>query len=281
MIDKVEKSGESLIQYGKGNDRVYLMEVSANDCPAVINYAMKLAFAHNYSKIFAKASDSCLRFFAQKGFIVEARIPKLFNGKTTGYFLSKFMSADREQEQEEMTVKKVLSTAKSRFIKDVSALNLEEAYTWRVMEKENAQKMAELYKTVFATYPFPIDDPLYLSKTMDENVIYHGIWQDDNLIALSSAEIDYAGQNAEMTDFATLPDYRRHGFAAYLLERMEDDVRNRGLRTAYTIARAYSYGMNITFAKHGYTFAGTLTSNTQISGRLESMNVWYKPLSAE
>ena len=36
--------------------------------------------------------------------------------------------------------------------------------------------------------------------------------------------------------------------------------------------------MNITFAKHGYSFAGTLTNNTQISGQLESMNVWYKAL---
>ena len=36
--------------------------------------------------------------------------------------------------------------------------------------------------------------------------------------------------------------------------------------------------MNITFAKLGYDFGGTLTRNTQISGDLESMNVWYKPL---
>ncbi len=35
-------------------------------------------------------------------------------------------------------------------------------------------------------------------------------------------------------------------------------------------------GMNITFAKTGYTYAGTLINNTNISGRLESMNVWYK-----
>ena len=278
MIDKVEQSGASCIQHGKGNDRVYLMKVSADDCPSVINYAVKLAFAHDYSKIFAKAPDACLRFFAQKGFVVEARIPKLFNGETDGYFLSKFMSADRELEQEESTVKKVLSTAKSRFIEVVPALQLEEPYTWRVMQKQDVEKMAELYKMVFKTYPFPIDDPSYLAKTMDENVVYHGIWQGDNVIALSSAEIDFAGQNVEMTDFATHPDYRGHGFAAYLLDRMEDDVRNSGLQTAYTIARAYSYGMNITFAKHGYTFAGTLTNNTQISGRLESMNVWYKSL---
>jgi hypothetical protein len=36
--------------------------------------------------------------------------------------------------------------------------------------------------------------------------------------------------------------------------------------------------MNITFARAGYRYAGTLVNNTQICGQLESMNVWYKPL---
>jgi hypothetical protein len=36
--------------------------------------------------------------------------------------------------------------------------------------------------------------------------------------------------------------------------------------------------MNITFAKQRYALAGTLINNTDISGSLESMNVWYKPL---
>ena len=52
----------------------------------------------------------------------------------------------------------------------------------------------------------------------------------------------------------------------------------RGMRTAYTIARAVSPGMNITFARLGYQFSGTLINNTQISGAIESMNIWHKPL---
>ncbi|NIP49233.1 MAG: GNAT family N-acetyltransferase [Phycisphaerae bacterium] len=100
----------------------------------------------------------------------------------------------------------------------------------------------------------------------------------DELVALSSAEVDFNGGNVEMTDFATLSDYRGQGLATFLLDRMEEDVRSGGIQTAYTIARAYSYGMNITFAKHGYQYAGTLVNNTQISGQLESMNVWHKHL---
>jgi beta-lysine N6-acetyltransferase len=60
---------------------------------------------------------------------------------------------------------------------------------------------------------------------------------------------------------------------------VEEEMRQRGIRLAFTIARAYSFGMNITFARADYRFGGTLVNNTNISGALESMNVWHKPLA--
>ena len=58
-------------------------------------------------------------------------------------------------------------------------------------------------------------------------------------------------------------------------------MQRRGILTAYTIARSLSYGMNITFARQGYRFGGTLTNNTEISGAIESMNVWYRSLAGD
>ncbi len=55
-------------------------------------------------------------------------------------------------------------------------------------------------------------------------------------------------------------------------------MKKRGIKTSYSIARAVSYGMNITFAKHGYIYSGTLVNNTNIAGSIESMNVWHKIL---
>ena len=63
------------------------------------------------------------------------------------------------------------------------------------------------------------------------------------------------------------------GLAGLLLGRMEIEMLKKGITTLYTIARAYSYGMNITFARSGYIFSGTLPNNTQIAGGLETMNV--------
>ena len=96
------------------------------------------------------------------------------------------------------------------------------------------------------------------------------------MIALASSAMDTALKNVEMTDFATLPEYRGKGFSQYLLKQMEDEMAKRDIKTAYTIARAISPSINITFAKMGYTYGGTLRNNTNICGRLESMNVWYK-----
>jgi len=62
------------------------------------------------------------------------------------------------------------------------------------------------------------------------------------------------------------------------LRFLELQAKERGIQTAFTIARAISEGMNITFSKAGYTYGGRLKNNTDISGTIESMNVWYKAL---
>jgi len=59
---------------------------------------------------------------------------------------------------------------------------------------------------------------------------------------------------------------------------MEEVVKEEGFKTAYTIARSKSTGMNITFARAGYGYQGKLINNTNISSGIESMNVWSKAL---
>jgi putative beta-lysine N-acetyltransferase len=203
----------------------------------------------------------------------------LLNGEE-GLFMGKYLSEKRKKERRSDLVREVLATAQAKACTQPD-LTLPSIFTCRRTRPEEAEEMAELYRHVFATYPFPIHDPSYLVETMESHVHYYGIWEEDELVALASAEMDLKGLNAEMTDFATLPESRGKGLANYLLARMEEDILDLGVKTAYTIARAYSHGMNVTFAKNGYEFCGTLTNNTDISGGLESMNVWFKPLEAE
>jgi beta-lysine N6-acetyltransferase len=276
--DKIEIFKNSLIQHGPDNDRVYVMKTTRHECQSVIRYALDLIEAYGYTKIFAKFPESCSQIFEQNMFIDEAKVPGLFNGDECGYFSSRYMSSKRKLETKPEIVARVIHAALAKLATVAESPALPSGFTSRTMKREDVKTMARLYRRVFSTYPFPIHDPDYLARTMEQDVIYYGIFRGTELVAQSAAEIDFNASNVEMTDFATHLECRGLGLATYLLAVMEKDLMKRGVQTAYTIARAYSYGMNITFAKRGYQFAGTLTNNTQISGQLESMNVWFKSL---
>jgi putative beta-lysine N-acetyltransferase len=277
MNDRIDTLGRSRIQHGKYNNRIYLMKLARSDLPEILPRLDLLARNQRYSKVFAKVPESAKTPFSRQGYRAEAEIPNFYRGEEDVIFFGKYLEGERQQEKKPELVKKVLAAAEARARSDMMR-NLPASFRMKRARQDDASSMAVVYRQVFATYPFPIHDPDYLKRTMDENVAYFGLWQGEELVALSSAEMDLAGENAEMTDFATLPDFRGQGLATFLLAQMEAELNTLGIKTAYTIARAYSYGMNITFARNGYTFSGTLTNNTNIFGGLESMNVWYKRL---
>ncbi|CAH2212183.1 putative beta-lysine N-acetyltransferase [Tepidibacter aestuarii] len=280
MGDKILKIGESIVQHGKENDRIYLMKLHKSDLPNIISKLDEMSKKFFYTKIFAKVPSYATKFFLNKNYIIEAHIPKFYKGKEDAFFMAKYFCKDREAKKNKGKINKILKTAIQKDdYKKFSGLNKE--FNYRKCRLEDAADMARLYDKVFETYPFPIKDPNYIKETMNENVEYFGIWHKGNIIALASCEMDLKNLNVEMTDFATLPEYRGNKFALFLLNKMEQSMRKRGIKTAYTIARSISYAMNITFSKLGYIYTGTLTKNTNISGDLETMNVWYKSLNQE
>ena len=275
MPDAISYFQNSLIQYGKYNDRIYLIKLAKKDFPQIIKNLNERVLDKGYSKIFAKVPSYAKEKFEEDGFITEAFIPCFINGQADVYFMSKFFSPTRKIHTNSVKINHILKTAvSSSRKKEIAALPF--LFTFKMCDLSDAFKIVELYKKVFKTYPFPIYDPKYILKTMQRNVIYFSIWKKETIIALASSEMDIASKNVEMTDFATLPEYRGKGFSQYLLKQMEDEMAKRNIKTAYTIARAVSPSINITFAKMGYTYGGTLRNNTNICGRLESMNVWYK-----
>lgn len=278
MSDVIEPMGSSIIQHGPDNDRVYLMKLHRDDAAEITAELDRLATSRGYSKIFAKVPRWSLDRFVAAGYELEASIPDFFPGGEAACFLGKYFTADRNVESQLQLVKEVLEVASAQEPMLLPA-PLPKGFTMRVAREEDAVEMAAVYREVFATYPFPIHDAGFLRKAMMGSTVFFGVWKEDKIIALSSAEMDPASCSVEMTDFATLPECRGHGIALNLLQQMEEDVHSRGIKSLFTIARAYSHGMNITFARDGYRYGGTLTNNTNISGSLESMNVWYKALS--
>jgi putative beta-lysine N-acetyltransferase len=277
MSDIITKIGNSVIQYGNYNDRIYLMKLSSSDFPVIIDIIDKLAQANAYSKIFAKIPAYAKDGFFENGFEIEASIPNFYTNDNEAFFMAKFLTEARKQNTKSEEINMVLKAAHQRTVES-KMIKLGLGFTYRRCGISDAPQIAKIYKKIFATYPFPIYDPDYIVKTMQQNVIFFAIIYKGTIIALSSAEIDAEAGNAEMTDFAILPEYSRKGFSIFLLQLMESEVKKQQIKTVYSIARALSFGMNITLAKMGYHYCGTSINNTNISGSFESMNIWYKYL---
>lgn len=278
--DAVELFRDCLIQHGPLNDRIYLMQAPAAIPEALPGELVALARERGYSKIFARVPFGSVESFRSEGFVMEACVPCFYPGGEAAAFLGHYLRAHRAREKNRKEIERILESVLSLTPQE-SLPPLPARFQLRRCRDEDIPGLADLYRRVFASYPFPIQDSAYLSANLGEKADYFiaGAADGSGPVAASSAERVKGADAVEMTDFATLPSWRGHGFARHLLKKMEETVRKARVKTAFTIARALSPGMNAVFARAGYSFAGRLKNNTQIAGRLESMNVWHKSLS--
>lgn len=273
--DKLEKTAGSLIHHGPCNDRVYLMKCNEKNPVSSLEMTQQIAEENNYGKIFAKIPSSHKEVFTENSFEVEAEIPNFYSGKEDACFMSKYLDSERaEIEKEE--IDSIVELARKKG---------ENAYPIHDMRNEiielssdHSEEIVGIYKEVFETYPFPIFDETYINECLETNFRMFGLLERGELVSIASCEMDVEAKNVEMTDFATRPAYRGKGHALEILNQMNKEMGLFGMKTAYTIARAKSPAMNITFAKSGYNYSGTLKNNTDIAGEIESMNVWYRSL---
>ncbi|MDD3014694.1 MAG: putative beta-lysine N-acetyltransferase [Candidatus Gastranaerophilales bacterium] len=277
MSDSIIKIGKSIIQHGKENDRVYLMKLNAEDINNIIPALNELVENNKYTKIFAKVPSCFKQIFLKNKYSIEATIPNFYNNEQDALFLAKFFSQDRTFFHNKKEIAKVLKIASEKSEKQ-EKVKLKHEFSFKMCKPEDSKQMSEVYSKIFESYPFPIHDPNYIEETMQKNIDYFAIWHNDHIVALSSSEMDLESKNTEMTDFATLQEYQGNNLSVYLLGEMEIAAKIQGIKTAYTIARSLSFGMNVCFAKTGYTFCGTLINNTNICAGLESMNIWYKSI---
>lgn len=276
-MDIIETIDGALVQHGPHNDRIYLMQLrNADPCriPATLE---ALAHQKGYGKVFAKIPATVWPNFLSAGYTQEALVPGFFKGRTAGVFAAKYFSNARRQIPPE---ERRLERIGPRGGESADPVH-RPGRSRRVVaacRPQDAEELSRIYRQVFATYPFPVNRPVYLKHMMQEGVRYFAVRAQGRIAAAAAAEIEQREQHAEMTDFATLPRHRGRGMAGSLLRHMEKTARALDIKTAFTIARAASPGMNAVFRKNRYRYAGLLRNNTQIAGRLESMTVWYKSL---
>jgi len=275
-MDQIEMLDHALVHHGSFNERLYLLKFPQRGTSKLIRKLVGFAREKGYGKIIAKVPKGKLKKFLQQGFKMEACIPRFYLGHEDCCFVSLFLLESRAVVSASLFKK--FQQIQNDYRTETTPFPEDDVIILRKLEADDIPDMVSLFRKTFTTYPFPIHDPGYLRETMRSHVEYFGVRRAGELIALASSEMDPRGLNVEMTDFATLPAHRGLGLGTVLLREMERAMTGKGMLTAYTIARAVSPGMNITFARLGYRYAGTLVNNTQISGGIESMNVWYRKL---
>jgi putative beta-lysine N-acetyltransferase len=258
------------------NQRIQVLGYEVRDAAAFVEALRDRAAERAFGKVFMKARASDAHQLEAAGMVREATIDGYYGGEDAAVMALFVDPARAEQphlaEQDEILAK--VRSAKPQ----PEPPPLPPDHRSYTAGEEDAKELAALYGEVFASYPYPINDPGYLVDTMRSHVVYR-IVRDDRgrVVAAASGETDREHGNAEMTDFATLPDQRRKGLALHLLAGLEEEMERSGVPHLYTIARARSFGMTRVFYNRGYVYTGTLVNNCHISGGFEDMHVWCRP----
>ncbi|MCD4785618.1 MAG: putative beta-lysine N-acetyltransferase [Candidatus Eremiobacteraeota bacterium] len=277
---EISEEGYSLSAFiSPFNMRVRLIKYNGPRIDKVVKKLDELAYKNDFAKkIFAKVRESDSSVFGSMGYENEGVIKGYYNGKDA-VVMSRFVDVVRRSTQPSV-VEKELQV--ERILKGVEESShepeLPKGYVFLIAETENQfKKLAELYREVFESYPFPIYNPEYLMETAKSHIIYGLIFNENGkLVAASSAEIDFNNKNAEMTDFATLTSERGKGLASVLLTNLEKAIEKKDIKCLYTLARSKSVGMNVVFKKAGYEFTGKAKNNCNICGEFENMSIWCK-----
>lgn len=258
------------------NKRLKVQDYECHDYGGMLQRLAWLSEANNFDKIFLKAKMEDFQQFLSHGYMMEGVIKYYFNGKDA-YVLSRFSSESRLKSKELINESKIIEDiiynsgeAKQRAI----ANDIEFVHA----SQEHIPELVLIYRQVFETYPSPLTNPDYIESVMNKDVYFMLAKQNGEPLAAASAEVHTKYSNAEMTDCATVPAAQGKGVMQGILVELEKLVRDKGIQTAYTLARAQSIGMNKSFFRLNYEYCGRLIKNCDIFGQFEDLNIWVKKL---
>lgn len=259
------------------NKRLKVMDYDGNNYEGLAKRIDYLTVENDFDKAFIKCTKEDWEEFMSFGYTLEGIFKYYYNGENA-YCLSKFYTDNRRNSKQIQKENEIITKIRESEKKDMSNMKLDEDYTIKVAEKNDIHKIVKLYEEVFETYPIPLTNSNYVTTLMENDVIFIIIEHKGKIISAASADIDFKYKNAEMTDCATLPQYRGNGLMSYIINELEEEMRDKGIICLYSLARAVSYGMNKVFRDHKYTFTGRLVNNCDICGSFEDMNLWVKKL---
>jgi len=277
------------IKQGNSSARVFVDRVNARlkvlDCDGnfseITDTLIDLARRAGSGKIIYFAPGAELKSLERKGFVLEGEIESFFNGDTA-YGFSLFIHENRKISQYTLVENKIIEEInkgkETSSTRDGNKLPGFDGICFRAVTEDDIPGLAQMYRQVFVSYPSPLLQPEYMLYAMRNSVMFMGAFCGTKPVSAASLEIDRKNCNAELTDCATLKEYRGRGILQKLMEMLEEESKKDKLRVLYSLARAGSFGMNASLAKFGYKYRGRFLNNCHIGGRFEDMNLWVKQL---
>ncbi|WP_146157268.1 GNAT family N-acetyltransferase [Enhygromyxa salina] len=145
---------------------------------------------------------------------------------------------------------------------------------------DDAAAIASLLDETFSAYPTPSGDPEYVAAAIADGTPFRVIEERGRVVACASADLIADARTAELTDCATRPSHRGRGLMQNVLLDLMDDLRALDYPTAFTLARARVPGVNLAFARLGFSFNGTMRQSCRIGEGIEDMNIMSRRLDS-
>lgn len=244
---------------------------------SVCRRIQEIAALYAFTKNIVKARAEHIPQFLAHGYMIEAVFYRYFNG-SDAYGMTLYTSGARRTSlywlAEDEDLRRVLQLP-YRMEKE----DLPSGYTVRAASAADAEALAQLYDTVFQTYPTPMNEAAYIRKVMEAGTIFYVAENAGRIVSAASAEVNGTYHNAEITDCATYVEHRKYGLMRHLVRALEAELRQRHLYCVYSLARSLSFGMNAVFHQLGYMYSGRMANNCNIYDKLEDMSVWVKDIS--
>ncbi|WP_418791532.1 putative beta-lysine N-acetyltransferase [Phosphitispora sp. TUW77] len=262
------------------NKRIKVLDYQAATVRAMVEYLNYLARENGFGKVVLVSREEDWETCISYGYILEGFIQEYFRGEKPGYCLTRFFDKERRISQfiedEDEILQEILAQPST-----VNLKKLSEDSRLRSAGIEDIPALAELFTAVFSSYPAPLYKPEYLEQVVGKKSHFKIIEHQGKIVSAASAEINRTNMTAEMTDCATLPDYRGQGLMSILINALEIEMKKEHIHTLYSLSRALSHGINLVFHRHGYTYGGRLINNCNIMGKFEDMNLWVKHLNVK
>jgi putative beta-lysine N-acetyltransferase len=280
LFRRLEVSGDdwyALLEEDGINERIKLKKYRFNGRPglgALGEHLMTFARDQGLGKIITEVREADFEQFLGRGFTPEGMIPGYFQGEVA-YVLSYFTDPNRQAstklDRENEILEAVLAAPQQ------GSSEVSDRFTLGPATIDDVTELAAVYETVFTTFPTPLHEPAFVAHLMESREgIFHVARQGNRIVSAAAAEVDWADRHAEMTNCATLPDFRGQGLMAALLHGLEPTMADESIGCLYSLARASSFGMNLVLRRLGYKFRGRLINNSHIMGDYEDMNIWVK-----